>query len=144
MDSIRDKLALERTRLANERTFLAYVRTALSLIAGAAVLFEFFSSSPSYLAVAWFLAVLGVIVFLSVSTALAQFAMNCVASHTLPIRTDSSAECASRHFWRDSGLLNSREVIVHGPYLILVQSAYTLTPPHTLLLAYGAGTYNRG
>lgn len=63
MDSIRDKLALERTRLANERTFLAYVRTALSLIAGAAVLFEFFSSSPSYLAVAWFLAVLGVIVF---------------------------------------------------------------------------------
>ena len=64
MDSIRDKLALERTRLANERTFLAYVRTALSLIAGAAVLFEFFSTSPSYMAVAWFLAVLGVIVFI--------------------------------------------------------------------------------
>ena len=63
MDSIRDKLALERTRLANERTFLAYVRTALSLIAGAAILFEFFSTSPSYLVVAWFLAVMGVIVF---------------------------------------------------------------------------------
>jgi len=62
MDSIRDKLALERTRLANERTFLAYVRTALSLVAGAAVLFEFFSASPSYLLVAWFLAILGVVV----------------------------------------------------------------------------------
>ena len=61
---MRDKLALERTRPANERTFLAYVRTALSLIAGAAVLFEFFSTSPSYMAVAWFLAVLGVIVFI--------------------------------------------------------------------------------
>ena len=64
MQTIRDKLALERTRLANERTFLAYVRTSLSLIAGAAVLFQFFSATQSYLAVAWVLAVLGVLVLL--------------------------------------------------------------------------------
>lgn len=62
METVRDKLALERTRLANERTFLAYVRTSLSLIAGAAVLFQFFSSVHSYLAVAWILAFAGVAV----------------------------------------------------------------------------------
>ncbi len=56
----RDSLALERTRLANERTFLAYVRTALSLIAGAAVLFQFFSAVHAYLVVAWILAAAGV------------------------------------------------------------------------------------
>ena len=64
MESIRDKLALERTRLANEPTFLSYVRTSLSLIAGAAVLFQFFSATQSYLAVAWILAILGVVVLL--------------------------------------------------------------------------------
>ena len=58
----RDKLALERTRLANERTFLAYVRTGLSLLAASAVLFQFFSSLNSYIAVAWVLAVCGVVV----------------------------------------------------------------------------------
>ncbi len=62
MESMRDTLALERTRLANERTFLAYVRTSLSLIAAAAVLFQFFSSVQSYLAVAWILAITGVMV----------------------------------------------------------------------------------
>lgn len=61
---IRDKLALERTRLANERTLLAYVRTGLSLLAGAAVLFQFFSSLHSYVAVAWILAVCGVVVLI--------------------------------------------------------------------------------
>jgi len=60
----RDTLALERTRLANERTFLAYVRTSLSLLAGGAVLFQFFSSRPSYLAIAWVLAGLGGVVLL--------------------------------------------------------------------------------
>lgn len=64
METIRDKLALERTELANERTFLAYVRTSLSLIAGAAVLFQFFSAVSAYLAVAWVLAVLGVAVLI--------------------------------------------------------------------------------
>jgi putative membrane protein len=62
METIRDKLALQRTQLANERTFLAYVRTSLSLIAGAAVLFQFFSAVHAYLAVAWVLAILGVVV----------------------------------------------------------------------------------
>jgi len=59
---MRDKLALERTRLANERTFLAYVRTALSLIAGAAVLFQFFSTVNAYVVLAWVLAGLGILV----------------------------------------------------------------------------------
>ena len=56
---MRDSLALERTRLANERTFLAYVRTSLSLFAAGAVLFQFFSSYPSYLLVAWLLVAFG-------------------------------------------------------------------------------------
>jgi putative membrane protein len=64
LTEIRDKLALERTRLANERTLLAYVRTALSLIAGGAVLLEFFASSPSYMAVGWVLAGIGGLVLL--------------------------------------------------------------------------------
>jgi putative membrane protein len=58
----RDKLALSRTRLANERTFLAYVRTGLSLLAASAVLFQFFSSLDSYIAVAWVLAACGIVV----------------------------------------------------------------------------------
>ena len=62
MQTLRDKLAMERTELANERTFLAYVRTSLSLIAGAAVLFQFFSSVQAYIALAWILAVAGVLV----------------------------------------------------------------------------------
>lgn len=64
LSELRDTLALERTRLANERTFLAYVRTALSLLAGGAVLFQFFSTRPSYLAVAWLLIVGGGIVLI--------------------------------------------------------------------------------
>ena len=61
---MRDKLALERTRLANERTFLAYVRTGLSLLAAAAVLFQFFSTSIPYVVVAWALAVGGAVVLI--------------------------------------------------------------------------------
>ena len=64
LTDIRDQLALERTRLANERTFLAYVRTALSLIAGGAVLLQFFTNQPSYLLVGWLLAVGGGVVLL--------------------------------------------------------------------------------
>ena len=63
METIRDSLALERTRLANERTFLAYVRTALSLIAGAAVLFQFFSEQHTHVLMAWLLLIFGVCVF---------------------------------------------------------------------------------
>ena len=61
---LRDKLALERTRLANERTFLAYVRTALSLIAGGAVLLQFFTSKFFLIASGWALIAIGGIVFL--------------------------------------------------------------------------------
>ena len=64
LSDLRDILALERTRLANERTFLAYVRTALSLLAGGAVLLQFFSTRPSYLAAAWLLIAGGGIVLL--------------------------------------------------------------------------------
>ncbi|MCR9105950.1 MAG: DUF202 domain-containing protein [Gammaproteobacteria bacterium] len=64
METLRDKLAMERTKLANERTFLAYVRTSLSLIAGAAVLFQFFSASASYQAVGWALCVMGIVILL--------------------------------------------------------------------------------
>jgi putative membrane protein len=62
--TLRDNLALERTRLANERTFLAYVRTALSLIAGSAVLFQFFSDLPLYLLAAWLLILGGGLTFI--------------------------------------------------------------------------------
>jgi putative membrane protein len=61
---IRDLLALERTRLANERTFLAYIRTSLALFAGAAVLFQFFSSLHAYTSVAWVLGLGGLSVLL--------------------------------------------------------------------------------
>lgn len=63
-NDVRDNLALERTRLANERTLLAYVRTGLSLLAAAAVLFQFFASLHAYLAIAWSLAVCGIVVLL--------------------------------------------------------------------------------
>lgn len=61
---VRDKLALERTRLANERTFLAYIRTGLSLLGAAAVLFQFFSSINTYIAIAWVLVALGAVVLI--------------------------------------------------------------------------------
>jgi putative membrane protein len=64
LSDLRDTLALERTRLANERTFLAYVRTALSLLAGGAVLLQFFSTRPSYTALAWLLIASGGIVMI--------------------------------------------------------------------------------
>jgi putative membrane protein len=62
--TIRDTLALERTRLANERTLLAYVRTALSLIAGGVVLLQFFSQYDAYVVVAWLLFLVGAIILL--------------------------------------------------------------------------------
>jgi putative membrane protein len=61
---LRDKLALERTQLANERTFLAYVRTALSLIAGGAVLLQFFTTNDMVIVSGWALIGLGGVVLL--------------------------------------------------------------------------------
>jgi putative membrane protein len=58
----RDQLALERTRLANERTFLAYVRTGLALLGAAAVLFQFFTEVDANIAIAWILAICGLLV----------------------------------------------------------------------------------
>ena len=60
----RDKLALERTRLANERTLLAYIRTGLSLLAASVILFQFFSSIHAYIAIAWGLAVCGLVLLI--------------------------------------------------------------------------------
>lgn len=57
--TLRDHLALERTRLANERTLLAYVRTALALAAGGAALFQFFAGSEVVVGAAWMLIVGG-------------------------------------------------------------------------------------
>lgn len=81
--TVRDELALERTRLANERTLLAYVRTALSLIAGGAVLLQFFSQYELYVVVAWglFLAgaatlLVGIGRFMSVRKSLRREAAN--------------------------------------------------------------------
>ena len=59
---LRDKLALERTRLANERTFLAYVRTALSLLAGGAVMLQFFPDNPPVVTLGWSLVGVGGVV----------------------------------------------------------------------------------
>ncbi|TWT89656.1 hypothetical protein Mal64_00350 [Pseudobythopirellula maris] len=39
--TLRDHLAVERTRLANERTLLAYLRTAIMLAASGATLIKF-------------------------------------------------------------------------------------------------------
>lgn len=57
--SLRNSLAVERTRLANERTFLAYVRTALAMAAGGAALFQFFPALTSIHIAAWVLFAVG-------------------------------------------------------------------------------------
>ena len=56
---IRDSLALERTRLANERTLLAYIRTALSLLAGGAIVLQFFTHQAYVSTAAWLLIICG-------------------------------------------------------------------------------------
>ena len=53
-----------RFLLANERTFLAYMRTALSLLAGGAVLLQFFSEKIAVIVSGWALIVLGGMVLL--------------------------------------------------------------------------------
>lgn len=58
--TLRDELALERTRLANERTMLAYVRTALALLGGGAALLQFFADYPWLHGIAWALVLIGV------------------------------------------------------------------------------------
>ena len=72
-----------------------------------------------------------------------QSALSCVSSLRRLIRADRCAEYASRRPLLDTTPLKSLNVIAYRPYLILVLSAYTLTPSHSLVLTYGAGTYNR-
>ena len=58
--SLRDHLALDRTRLANERTLLAYARTALMLMASGGTVLKFFGDSAVLVGSGWALLVLGV------------------------------------------------------------------------------------
>lgn len=43
-DTLRDRLAMDRTLLANERTLLAYVRTSLALLLAGATIIHFTAS----------------------------------------------------------------------------------------------------
>lgn len=60
--TLRELLALERTRLANERTFLAYVRTSLSLLAAAVVVLQYFADGAAQTISGWVLGGAGVLV----------------------------------------------------------------------------------
>lgn len=51
--SLRDNLALTRTRLANERTLLAYLRTGIMLSATGATAIKLFPGEPLMHATGW-------------------------------------------------------------------------------------------
>lgn len=59
--SLRDNLAIDRTRLANERTLLSYSRTGFSLVVTALAIFEFSDKDWAHLS-AWVLIGLGLII----------------------------------------------------------------------------------
>lgn len=61
--SLRDKLALDRTRLANQRTFMAYIRTSFYLVIVALAILEFNEFAAFYNWV-WFLLAAAAIVLL--------------------------------------------------------------------------------
>jgi putative membrane protein len=61
--TLRDTLAVERTRLANERTLLSYVRTALGLMAGGVGVLELWQGEAGA-RVAWLLMLAGAAVLL--------------------------------------------------------------------------------
>jgi putative membrane protein len=63
--TLRDVLAIERTKLANHRTLLAYIRTSMTFFAGAAALIEFFDQNKKLELTAYTSIALGVI-FLSI------------------------------------------------------------------------------
>jgi putative membrane protein len=58
--SVRDLLALTRTRLANERTLLAYLRTAIMLAATGGTLLKFYSDEFFPLISGWVLVAVGI------------------------------------------------------------------------------------
>lgn len=60
--TLRDNLAVERTRLANERTLLAYMRTAIMLAATGATLITLYGDNPLRVAAGWTLVGLGAVV----------------------------------------------------------------------------------
>lgn len=55
--TLRDDLAVTRTRLANERTLLAYVRTSIMLAASGATVIKFFGEQSLAIAAGWSLIV---------------------------------------------------------------------------------------
>ena len=57
--TLRDKLAIDRTRLANERTVLAYVRTAIMLIVAGATAIRLFGDSPGAIVTGWLFVAFG-------------------------------------------------------------------------------------
>jgi putative membrane protein len=57
--TLRDELAIDRTRLANERTFLAYVRTAMMLLIAGGTAIKLFGDAPIAVVVGWALIGLG-------------------------------------------------------------------------------------
>lgn len=63
--TLRDQLAIDRTKLANERTFLAYVRSAIMLFISGVTLVKLFADDTLVvqLGVALIPASLGIVVF---------------------------------------------------------------------------------
>lgn len=58
--SVRDRLAIERTLMANERTLLAYVRTAIMIVVTGATLLKFYGELPLPAASGWALIIAGI------------------------------------------------------------------------------------
>ncbi|MFH1520479.1 MAG: DUF202 domain-containing protein [Candidatus Micrarchaeota archaeon] len=46
--SLRDRLAVERTKLSQERTYLSYIRTGISLLLGGVFFVGYFESGTLY------------------------------------------------------------------------------------------------
>lgn len=61
--TLRDVLALDRTRLANQRTLLSYARTGFSLIITALAIFQFAEKSWAHIS-AWALVGLGMLIII--------------------------------------------------------------------------------
>lgn len=60
--TIRDRLALDRTRMANERTLLAYLRTSFMLMIAGATAIRLFGDSALVVLTGWALILLGLLV----------------------------------------------------------------------------------
>jgi len=59
--SLRDELAIERTKLAQERTHLAYIRTGITLILGGTFIIGYFPEGSPYLYVGYAALVIAVL-----------------------------------------------------------------------------------